>query len=342
MDVGVIGGSGYGGAELLRLLLGHPAFKVRVIAAGRHAGEHLTAVFPQLRGTDLAGQRLVEATAEALADCEVVFAATPHSASLQLLPDLVSAERTVVDLSGAFRLTAAAFEQWYGEAHSAASLTPAVYGLPELTREELPGAELIAGPGCYPTAALLALAPLVGVLDDGPVVVHGMSGWSGAGRGLREDLHASHAHGNVAAYGAPRHRHTPEIAAQFARAGGGDNPITFVPHLVPMPRGMVVTVTARLVTPDVGAHVHDIVVEHYRDEPFVSVLDPGAWPQSTHVLGGNGAHVAVAVDEAAGTVIASCALDNLVKGAAGQALQAANVATGTVETAGLTTAGLYP
>ncbi|HEX6256870.1 MAG TPA: N-acetyl-gamma-glutamyl-phosphate reductase [Euzebyales bacterium] len=342
MDVGVIGGSGYGGAELLRLLLGHPAFTVRVVAGGRSAGQAVATVFPQLRGTPIADHELVEATPAALADCDVVFSATPHAVSLALLPDLVSKERTVVDLSGAFRLHPARFERWYGDEHTSPSLTPAVYGLPELTRDDLPGAELVAGPGCYPTAALLALVPLVGVLGDGPIAVHGMSGWSGAGRGLRDDLHASHAHANVAAYAAPRHRHTPEISAQFTAAGGGPNPITFVPHLVPMARGMVVTVTAALAAPDVAPHVHGIVAEHYRDEPFVSVLDPGAWPGSTHVVGGNGAHIGVAVDASASTLIASCALDNLVKGAAGQAIQAANVATGTAETAGLPIAGLYP
>lgn len=342
MDVGVIGGSGYGGGELLRLLELHPAFKVRVIAAGRSSGQALTSVFPQLRGTALNDRRLVEATPAALADCEVVFAATPHGVSLSLLPDLVSAERTVVDLSGAFRLSPDAFERWYGQPHIAPTLTPAAYGLPELTREDLTGAELIAGPGCYPTAALLALAPLVSVLGDGPIVVHGMSGWSGAGRGLRDDLHASHAHGNVAAYGAPLHRHTPEIGAQFGRAGGGGNPIVFVPHLVPMARGMVVTVSAPLAEPAAGEHVHEIVRRRYRDEPFVSVLDPGVWPESTHVIGGNSAHIGVAVDEPGRTVVASCALDNLIKGAAGQAIQAANAAIGLAETAGLPTAGMYP
>lgn len=341
-DVGVIGGSGYGAAELLRLLSGHPAFKVRVVAGGRSAGHAVGTVFPQLRGTALADHRVAAATPDALADCQVVFAATPHTASMELVPDLLAAQRTVVDLSGAFRLSPGAFERWYRHAHTAPSLTPAVYGLPELTREDLPGADLIAGPGCYPTAALLALAPLVGLLDEGSIVVHGMSGSSGAGRGLRDDLHASHAHANVAAYGAPRHRHTPEIVAQFRRVGGGANPITFVPHLVPMARGMVVTVTAPLAVPAVGEHAHAVVTAHYRDEPFVSVLDPGTWPESTHVAGGNSAHIGVAVDERTDMVIVSCALDNLVKGAAGQAVQAANVAAGIVETAGLPVAGIYP
>jgi N-acetyl-gamma-glutamyl-phosphate reductase len=342
MDVGVIGGSGYGGGELLRLLLGHPAFKLRVVAAGRSAGQTVAAVFPQLRGTPVADVELVDATPAALADCDIVFSATPHAVSLALLPALVSAERTVIDLSGAFRLDPVTFGQWYGDDHTSPSLTPALYGLPELTRDRLPGAELVAGPGCYPTAALLALAPLTDVLGDGPIAVHGMSGWSGAGRGLRDDLHASHAHANVGAYAAPRHRHTPEISAQFMAAGGGPNPITFVPHLVPMARGMVVTVTAPLGISASASDVHDIVADHYRDEPFVAVLEPGAWPEATHLAGGNAAHVGVAVDASASTVIASCALDNLVKGAAGQAIQAANVATGNPETAGLPIAGLYP
>jgi N-acetyl-gamma-glutamyl-phosphate reductase len=342
MDVGVIGGSGYGGAELLRLLEQHPAFKVRVVAGGRSAGRRLSAVFPHLSGTSLAAVELVEPTPEALADCQVVFSATPHAVSLDLLPDLLRAGRTVVDLSGAFRLPPGVFEQWYGQEHTAPALTPAVYGLPELTREDLPGAELVAGPGCYPTAGLLALAPLVGVVGDGPVTVHGMSGWSGAGRGLRDDLHASHAHANTAAYAAPRHRHTPEIAAWYRAAGGGDNPLVFVPHLVPMARGMVVTVAAPLAAPMAGDTVHQIVAAYYRDEPFVTVLDPGGWPESTQVAGSNAAHVGVAVDEGAGVVVASCAIDNLVKGAAGQAIQAANVATGSDETAGLPIAGLYP
>jgi N-acetyl-gamma-glutamyl-phosphate reductase len=342
MDVGVIGGSGYGGAELLRLLEQHPAFKVRVVAAGRSAGRSLAAVFPQLSGTSMAGLQVVEATPATLAGCQVVFAATPHEVSLDLLPDLLADDRTIVDLSGAFRLPADVFAEWYGQEHTAPELTPAVYGLPELTREDLPGAGLVAGPGCYPTAALLALAPLVGVLGDGPVTVTGMSGWSGAGRKVRDDLHASHAHDNVVAYSTPRHRHTPEIMAQFGRAGGGSNPLVFVPHLVPMARGMVVTVTAPLAAPAGGVDVHEVVDVYYRDEPFVTVLEPGVWPASTYVAGGNSAHVGVAVDERVGVVVASCALDNLIKGAAGQAIQAANVATGTTETAGLPIGGMYP
>ncbi|CAN5867462.1 N-acetyl-gamma-glutamyl-phosphate reductase [soil metagenome] len=342
MDVGVIGGSGYGGGELLRLLGEHPAFKVRVVAAGRAAGQRIGEVFPQLAATPLAAQAIAAADDPALGRCQVLFAATPHGVSLELLPGLLGDGRTVVDLSGAFRLPADDFRRWYGMEHTAAELTPAAYGLPELWRADLPDAELIAGPGCYPTATLLALAPLAGLLDDGPVAVTGMSGWSGAGRGLRDDLHASHAHGNVTPYGAPGHRHTPEIARQLTALGGPADRLSFVPHLVPMTRGQVVTCVAPLADGVSAGDVDDAVRSRYRDEPFVTVVGAGTWPQSTHAVGANTAHVGAAVDDRARTVVAACALDNLVKGAAGQAIQAANVATGLPETAGLPTAGMYP
>jgi N-acetyl-gamma-glutamyl-phosphate reductase len=342
MDAGVIGGSGYGGAELLRLLSTHPAYKVRVVAGGRAAGRPVGDVFPQLRASALADQPVVDATPDAFAGCELIFSATPHAVSLELLPELLADGRVVVDLSGAFRLAADAYPEWYGMPHTAPELTPAVYGLPELWRQDLVGAELIAGPGCYPTAALLALAPLASLAGDGAVAVTGMSGWSGAGRGLRDDLHASHATANVAPYGAPSHRHTPEIARQYAALGGSSDRLTFVPHLVPMARGQVVTCTVPLADGVTAADVHDRAAARFADEPFVVVLEPGRWPESTHVAGANTAHLGVTVDERARVAVASCAIDNLVKGAAGQAVQAANFATGNAETAGLPTAGLYP
>ncbi len=342
MDVGVIGGSGYGGAELLRLLSTHPAHKVRVVAGGRAAGRRVGEVFPQLLAADVGDLAIIGATPDALADCDLLFSATPHAVSLELLPGLLAEGRVVVDLSGAFRLPADAYPAWYGMDHTAAELTPAVYGLPELWRDDLAGAQLIAGPGCYPTAALLALAPLAPLAGDGPVAVTGLSGWSGAGRGLRDNLHASHATANVAPYGAPTHRHTPEIAQQYAALGGSGDRLVFVPHLVPMARGEVVTCTVPLADGVTAADVHERVAARYADEPFVVVLEPGAWPESTHVAGANTAHLGVAVDERARVAVASCAIDNLVKGAAGQAIQAANVATGTAETAGLPSAGMYP
>ena len=336
MDVGIVGGSGYGGAELLRLLSTHPTLKVRTIAAGSRAGQDLADVFPSL---GLSGE-LAESTPEALSGCDLVFLATPHAVSLDLAPTLQSMGGVVVDLSGAFRLPAGAFEQWYGLDHTAPQLTPAVYGLPELNRAQIAGATLIAGPGCYPTAALLGLAPLAGLVAPESVTVVGMSGSSGAGRGLRDDLHVSHASGNTGAYGAPQHRHTPEIEQHWAAQTHQAATLTFTPHLVPQVRGMVVTSTATLTAPP--STVRDAFVEAYDHEPFITVLPEGRWPQSTHVLGANTCHIGVATDPRTGRVTVSAAIDNLTKGAAGQALQAANIALGLPETDGLPTMAVYP
>lgn len=337
MDVGIVGGSGYGGAELLRLLACHSTLKVRTVAAGSATGKDLAEVFPHL---GMSGT-LAPSTPDAVDGCDLVFLATPHAVSLELAPPLLDQGATVVDLSGAFRLSPATFTQWYRLEHTAPDLTPAVYGLPELFRDDIPGAGLIAGPGCYPTATLLALAPLAGLVDPASVTIVGMSGSSGAGKGLRDDLHVSHAIGNTGAYAAPRHRHNPEIEAQWERLTGTPAPVSFTPHLVPQVRGMVVTLNAEL-TATSADEVRQAYNDHYDTEPFVTVLTEGAWPQSTHVIGANTAHVGVATDDRTGRVTASCAIDNLTKGAAGQALQAANVALGLPEGDGLPTMAVYP
>jgi N-acetyl-gamma-glutamyl-phosphate reductase len=344
VDVGIVGGSGYGGAELLRLLASHPALKVRTVAARSVAGQPLSAFFPHLSEQDTGGLAAVPVEPDRFEGCAVVFLATPHEASLELAPALLELGCTVIDLSGAFRLPPELFTEWYGVEHSVPALAPAPYGLPELFRDQLAGARLVAGPGCYPTAALLALAPSADLVDPASVVVAGLSGTSGAGKGLRDDLHASHAIGNVAPYGAPRHRHTPEIEAGWAARCGLPAPValSFIPHLVPMSRGLVCTATAALRDAATTGDVRSAYAEAYAHEPFVRLLDDGAWPATAHVVGGNAAHVGVAVDPRTRRVTAACALDNLVKGAAGQAIQAANVALGLPETAGLSAAGVYP
>lgn len=338
-SVGIVGASGYGGGELVRLLAGHPSLKVTTVTGGEQAGRRVCEVLPNLAGLPASDLLLAPTEPDAVADCDLVFLATPHGPSLELAGPLVDAGVRVVDLSGAYRLEAAAFADAYGQPHPDAGRTPAPYGLPELFRETLADTALIANPGCYPTAALLALAPLAGHIDPATIVVAGLSGTSGAGRKLRADLQASHAFGNAAAYGAPGHRHEPEIAAGFAELAGAAPTLTFVPHLIPASRGELCTVVANL-TGD-GSHVATAAVERYADEPFVTVLSDG-WPHTAHVTGGNGAHLRVAVDADAGRVIASCAIDNLVKGASGQAVQCANIALGLPETAGLTAAGVYP
>jgi len=336
MDTGIVGGSGYGGGELLRLLAGHPTLKVRTVAAGSRAGEDLSTVFPHLNTSGT----LAPSTPEALEGCDLVFLATPHAVSMALAAPLRDAGATVVDLSGAFRLPAEVFERWYGMDHTAPELTPAVYGLPELNRDAIVGAGLVAGPGCYPTATLLGLKPLAGLVDPTSLTIVGMSGSSGAGRGLRDNLHVSHATANTAAYGAPTHRHTPEIEQQWGVLTGADHPVSFTPHLVPQVRGMVVTLNALLLDPTTPEAVPAAFHEAYDTEPFVTVVD--GWPESTHVVGANTAHVGAAVDPRTGRVTVSCAIDNLTKGAAGQAVQAANVALGLPETAGLPTMAVYP
>ncbi|HVL99291.1 MAG TPA: N-acetyl-gamma-glutamyl-phosphate reductase [Egibacteraceae bacterium] len=340
MDVGIIGGSGYGGAELLRLLGSHPTLKVRTVAARTSAGRDLAEVFPHL---GMSG-RLAPSEPDAVAGCDVVFLATPHEASMALAPALLDQGAAVVDLSGAFRLDAATFSDWYGLAHAAPDLAPAAYGLPETSRGDLDGARLVANPGCYPTAALLALWPLAGLVDPATVVVAGLSGTSGAGKGLREDLHVSHAVANVSPYAAPRHRHTPEIEAGWARAARLPEPapVSFTPHLVPMARGLLATVCAALTDGVDPAAVRGAYADAYAGEPFVTVLPEGAWPATAYVSGGNAAHVGVAVDPRTGRVTASCAIDNLGKGAAGQAIQNANIVLGLPEAAGLSAAGVYP
>lgn len=340
MDVGVVGASGYGGAELLRLLAGHAALKVTAVAAHEAAGKDLADVAPHL---GMSGP-LAPAEPDVVSDCALVFLATPAAASLRLAPQLLARDVAVVDLSGGFRLDAETFASWYGLHHTAPELTPAPYGLCELFRDEVAGARLVANPGCYPTAALLALAPLGGVVDPATVVVTGLSGTSGAGRKLREDLHASHALGNAAAYGAPGHRHTPEIETWWARAAGLDvvPTISFTPHLVPMSRGELCTITATLSDGADADAIRGRYHERYDPEPFVTVVPAGRWPATTHVAGANTAHVGVAVDERSRRVTVSCAIDNLVKGAAGQAIQNANRMVGLPETDGLPTMGMYP
>lgn len=336
--VGVAGASGYGGAELLRILGGHPRFEVAAVAGGSSAGRTVRDVFGHLASEAV----LAPTKPDSFAGCELVFLATPHELSLSLAPALLGRGIRVVDLSGAFRLPAEVFERWYATSHPAPQLAPAVYGLPELFGDDIPGQLLVANPGCYPTAALLALGPLRDLVEADSVTIAGMSGTSGAGKGPREELHFSHAAANVAAYAAPAHRHTPEIEQAWGRLTGTAAPVTFTPHLVPMPRGLLCTVTATL-RPGVDAgEVRRNVEKAYAAETFVTVTPEGVWPSTTYLRGSNAAAVGVAVDARTWRVTASCAIDNLGKGAAGQAIQNANLLLGLPAATGLSAEGVYP
>ena len=333
-----MGASGYAGTELLRICAAHPDLEVTAASAQRRAGERVGAHTPSLAA---AYPTLAYAGAE-LPDgpdgLDVVFVALPHGESQRLVPELMGRTQLVVDLGADFRLRGAGvYEEWYGQAHGAPSLLgEAVYGLPELFRDRLAGARLVAVPGCYPTAAALALAPFVsaGLLAPEPVVVDAASGVSGAGRAPASGLHFADVEGDFRAYGLLRHRHTPEMEQVLGV------PVLFTPHLAPMARGILATCYARptpgLTTEDAMAVLHDA----YDHEAFV-VVTPEP-PSTKATAGSNVVHVSARADARTGWLVALCALDNLVKGAAGQAVQCANVALGLPESRGLPVAGLYP
>ena len=332
--VGVVGASGFGGTELLRLLARHPAVTVAVRAAAGNAGRRLGDLAPGLPPAAGGDEVLVAPDPDGLADLDLVLLATPDEVSLELAPALVAAGTRVVDLSGAFRLRAADYDVWYRRPHAA----PAVYGLTEWARDAVAGARLVANPGCYPTATLLGLRPLVDLVEPDGVVVSAVSGTSGAGRSTREDLQASVVLGDVVAYGAPSHRHTIEIETHL----GGGAPVAFTPHLVPVARGMLVTASAVL-RPGVGqADVDAALADAYDREAFVHVLAAGIFPRLKAVHGSNACQLSAVVDPRTGRVLVSSAIDNLGKGAAGQALQNANLMLGLDEGLGLETTGVWP
>ncbi len=335
LQVGIVGASGYGGVELMRLLAQHPDIDVAVVAAHSQAGEPVASLYP-----NLVGDRTFDAIdVDQLATLDLVFLATPHGPSLDLGATLHDVGTRTIDLSGAFRLGADDFATWYGEPHPRPDLAPATYGLTEWYRDEIAEATLVANPGCYPTATLLGLRPLADLLRPGSVIVDAKSGTSGAGRGPGDHLHFSHVHGDVAAYATPGHRHTGEIEAWLGRDLG---PVQFTPHLMPMARGLLATCVADLADDVTADDVQSALVSAYADSAFVHVLAPGTFPHTKALAGSNGVQVSAVVDSRTRRVIVTSAEDNLGKGAAGQAIQNANLMLGLPETAGLSAVGVYP
>jgi N-acetyl-gamma-glutamyl-phosphate reductase len=355
--VAVAGASGYAGGELLRLLAGHPNLEIGAVSAGTSAGKPVTSVHPNLIGHPAFDGRNFESTdAVAFADAELIFMALPHGESATLAGQLPAAR--IIDLSADFRLgDEAAWHQFYGDVGYAGQWA---YGLPELpaapgktsARENIKAARTVAAPGCYATTSILALAPLLaaGLVEPDDIVIVAASGTSGAGRSPRVDLLASEVIGSMSAYKVGgTHRHTPEIeqALSGVRPEQGAVTISFTPTLAPMPRGILATSTARL-TPaataggDATAALRKAFADAYGDSPFVHLLPDGQWPATAAVYGSNGAHVQVAADPHAGRAVVISTTDNLGKGAAGQAVQIANLMLGLPETAGLTTHGVAP
>jgi N-acetyl-gamma-glutamyl-phosphate reductase len=338
----ILGGSGYTGAELLRLLAAHPEIDVVHVTADSNAGASVGSLYPSLQGA-YPGLGFDRFDAAHLDGVDVVFAALPHGESQRILPEIVDRVAHVVDLGADFRLPAGEYETWYGEPHGAPSVIPRfAYGLPELFRSDLAAGTAVAAPGCYPTSAALALAPLLarGLVEPAGIVVDAMSGVSGRGRGLSAPSLFSEANESVTAYGLLDHRHTGEIEHVLGRVAGQAVQVLFTPHLVPMTRGLLATCHARPTGALDSAALLDAYREHYAGEPFVVVGDGP--PATKATLGSNACHVTVRYDPRTGSVLALGALDNLVKGASGQAIQALNRVLDLPETTGLSPVGMMP
>jgi N-acetyl-gamma-glutamyl-phosphate reductase len=335
--VGIIGASGYTGVELVRLIAAHPQLDLVLATGDSMAGRRAADLYPSL-ATACPDLVYTEFDPAAVSGLDLVFLGLPHDASMRLAPQLVGEVGCVVDLSAAFRIKdASKYPEFYGFDHTEPELlAEAVFGLPELHRAELKGARLVATPGCHVTAATLALQPLVaaGMVEPTGMIVNNVTGITGAGRTPTETNVFTNIDSNVVAYGLLHHRHTPEMEQEI----GGQ--LTFTPHLVPMSRGILATCYARPAHDCSPDRVMAALREAYAGEPFTTVID-GA-PATKSVLGSNAAHVSARFDERTQTVISMCAIDNLTKGASGGALQAANVALGIDETAGLATIGLAP
>ena len=337
----VVGASGYAGGEVVRLLLGHPGLEVGPLLAGSSAGRRVTDLHPGL--TPLADRTFLATDLDLLADVDVVFLALPHGESGAIAAAL-PAETVVIDLGADHRLEQAdAWTRYYGGDWSGSW----TYGMPELAghRELVAASRRVANPGCYPTGVILGLAPLLaaGLVEPADVVVVAASGTTGAGRKPSDALLASTVMGQLSTYKAGGvHQHTPEMEQALAEAAGEPVTLSFTPMLAPMPRGILATTTARLAPGVTSEELHEALHAAYAGEPFVSVLAPGSWPQTGGTVGANSVHLQVAADPHSGRAVVVSAIDNLVKGAAGAAVQNANLALGLDETSGLTAIGVAP
>jgi N-acetyl-gamma-glutamyl-phosphate reductase len=346
VKVGIIGASGYTGGELIRLLAGHPGAEVTAITSRTHARKKLEEVFPSFAGWD--GPKFSGSDSpEAVAGCDLVFLAVPHGVAMEIAPALLSQGQKVIDLGADFRFRdAATFETWYKHPHSQPEMTrSAVYGLPEIHRNGIAAASLVGNPGCYPTSIILGCYPFIkaGVIDRSRIIADSKSGVSGAGRQANLGYHFPELNGNFKAYGLPAHRHTPEIEQELAELAGETTvTISFTPHLLPVSRGILSTLHLALDQPLTTAEAEELVMEAYRDEPFVKLVQAPGLPDLKGVAGTNFCHIGVRVDPRTRQLIVVAVIDNMVKGASGQAVQNMNLMTGQAETTGLLQWPIFP
>ena len=342
IKIGIIGGTGYTGVELLRLLAAHPRADLRVITSRGEAGRKVAALFPSLRGH--VALAFTEPDARALAGCDVVFSATPNGVAMTHARELLKAGVKFIDLAADFRLKdPAVWEKWYSVPHACPELlAEAVYGLPEVNREKIKKARLVANPGCYPTAVQLGFLPLLenNLVDAQHLIADAKSGVSGAGRKAGVHTLFSEAADSMKAYAVTGHRHWPEIRQGLDAVHGKPVGLTFVPHLTPMIRGIHATLYARLTRP--GADLQAVYEKRYANEPFVDVMPAGSHPETRSVRASNVCRIAVHQPQGGDTVVVLSVIDNLVKGAAGQAVQNMNILFGLDERTGLRQAGVLP
>ncbi|MFN3395747.1 MAG: N-acetyl-gamma-glutamyl-phosphate reductase [Thermodesulfovibrionales bacterium] len=345
LKVAICGGSGYAGAELLRILSFHPEIEIKVVTSEKCAGKRVSDLFPHLaRYSNLIYEPLIRE--EILSRADLFFMALPHGASQEAVHFLFSKGKRVIDLSADYRLRdASVYEGWYKTPHRFKNtLRKAVYGLPELKRKKIARSNLIANPGCYPTGAIIGLYPAIKnkIIDVESIVIDSKSGTSGAGR--KSDISFSFCEVNEGfkAYGITTHRHTPEIEQELSVIAKRDIKINFTPHLVPIDRGILTTIYARIIKSIETERVLELYRETYKKEPFVRLLDVGKFPNVKDVRGTNICEIGIIVNKRTGTLIIVTAIDNLVKGASGQAVQNMNIMMGFPETAGLDSIALFP
>lgn len=342
--VGIIGASGYTGIELSRLLCQHPGVTLTVATSRQYAGRAMADVYPSLRGLvdviceDISG-------AELAAKADVFFTAVPHQTAMAIVPGLIEAGKKVVDLSADFRIhDPLVYETWY-QSHTAQKyLAEAVYGLPEIHRQSIVSSRLVANPGCYPTSVILGLAPLLAnnLIDSGSIIIDSKSGTSGAGRGAQVGSLYCEVTDGFKAYKVGEHRHTPEIEQELSSLCGKEVVVSFTPHLVPMSRGILSTIYATLNTGVTAGDIAEAYHDQYNAETFVRLCPPGVYPATQHLRGGNFCDIGFKVDPRTGRIVVLSAIDNLVKGAAGQAVQNMNIICGFKETDGLMVVPLFP